>query len=107
MGEIQIMKWMKRKLVAFALIVVATGNARASIIVSQFGAGNDYNKASGWTLSNVASIARSDLAQAEAFTPSVTETVDTVSVAINRVTGTNDIRLQLMTDVGGRPGAVL
>jgi hypothetical protein len=92
---------------ACLLVLGGSGPARADVLFSNFGAGQTYQTGVGWTLSTQASSVGQNFAQGDAFTPSETANVTSVSAAIGLVTGANFIELRLFTDAGGKPGTLL
>ncbi len=95
---------MRRFLLAVLTLTAPLG---ATVLYSDFGAGDSYNTATGWTLSNSGSPISTTQAVAAEFQPSVTATLDSIRVAAFWVSGTDSFTLELAADNSGAPGTIL
>jgi hypothetical protein len=84
-------------------LLFAPGAARADIIFNNFGAGNTYQPVVG---NPVGVFGATTFTQAEAFTPTASFTLDSVSLALSHVANTNSVTVMLETDAGGKPSGV-
>jgi hypothetical protein len=90
-----------------ALILAGSKDVKADTLFSNFGPGDAYNAASGWSISTANSLAGAAFVQGEAFTPSITAQLYTIRAAINHISGKNEIILRVATDEAGHPGTTL
>lgn len=103
------MKLFRMLMVIMATIAFTTG-VQASVIFTNFGqSGNLFQAGSGIPLTGYTtpSSFTGFVAQAFAFTPTVSFTLAEIDIALSHVSGTNDGLVSLWTDSGGSPGTVL
>jgi len=86
-----------------------TGKAGNITVYSNFGAGNTYDPANGWTESGAGSFTGFNSLQAMAFTNATGQNLvlSQIDIADSFVAGNNSMTLNLYADGGGVPGAVL
>ena len=91
-------------LAAAALAVAGQANrVEAQVVYNNFGAGDSYNTATGWTVSTTPI----DQKVAQQFTPSGTGVLTSIEVAMGLVQGVNHFDLALLTDSSNTPGSVI
>lgn len=91
-----------------ALALSAPTPVRASVILyDNFGGGNAYTAGAGHTVSTAASGAGFAQTAAMPFTPGVGATLESLTLALGRSGGANDVYVELRADAAGVPGAAL
>jgi len=93
-------------LITAIILVIATGQAGASVIFSNFGPGDSYDTSVGGTLGGFA-WPNSALANQFSFAGPQSYLLDSIELAAGWVTGPNQLNVSVMTDVAGAPGVVL
>jgi len=97
-----------RKILTFfmlSILFLALPQAEATIIYNTFGPGDTFNSP-GWTISNQ-SDTTPNFDQGDAFIPDASYRLDTIELAFSLVRGTNTLDVWLMSDSGGKPGAII
>lgn len=88
---------------AAMLAVSIVRPASAQLLFNNFGPRNSYQNFIGWT----EGFASPPSIQGMGFTPGVSAHLASIEVAINLVSGPNELILKLMSDDGGKPGSVI
>lgn len=85
-------------------IVFTAAPIRGPVLFDTFGPGDSYNTGSGWTLGYDFELQR---ALSFSFSDGLSYFLESISVAIAQVSGTNNLTIRLMDDSGGEPGATI
>jgi hypothetical protein len=93
-------------LITAIILVIAAGQAGASVIFSTFGPGLGYDPSVGGTLGGFA-WPNSAIANQFSFAGPQSYLLDSVELPVGWVTGDNQVNVSVMTDAAGLPGAVL
>lgn len=74
---------------------------KADVLFSDYGLGDSYNTAYGWTVG--VGMTSDNLAPAAAFKPSVTDTLSEIDISVGYLSGTNAVTVNLLNGSGGIP----
>ncbi|MCW5936481.1 MAG: PEP-CTERM sorting domain-containing protein [Fimbriimonadaceae bacterium] len=99
------MKGLRAAFAASALVGFTLANAQI-VAFNNFGPGDTYNNGNGYTISEGPPI-NNDFNQGDQFTAAAGGPVDTITIALGYVTGTNGATITLHTDNNSEPGAVI
>jgi PEP-CTERM motif len=90
--------------VVLGLMTAAAGPARADVAFDDFGPGNTFDTGNGWT---ILGSQNPPLDVAAQFTSAISGALDTLTVAVGYIGGSNSFVVNLVADSGGTLGAVL
>jgi hypothetical protein len=97
-----------KKLMFCSLVIVAVAvgqlNAAPTSIFSTLGPGDTYDTSRGWTIGTSAEV---DVGNQFSFTGPDSYQLDSIELAVWLNSGTNELDVWLMDDVGGKPGAII
>ena len=96
---------MKRVAAVVFVAVLITAAVQADVIYNNFGPGDTYYLGNGWLVAGPDTGTSQSVAMP--FTPSGSYTLDTATVAVGHINGTNSFDLALYDDASGLPGAAL